>query len=54
MNIKDVNRILGIHPALVDRELPSNGRTFHLMSDPDLPFEDLPMDEAELRFSDGI
>lgn len=54
MNIKDVNRILGIHPALVDRELLSNGRTFHLMSDPDLPFEDLPMDEAELRFSDGM
>ena len=54
MNIKDVNRILGIHPALVDRELPSDGRTFHLMSDPDLPFEDLPMDEAELRFSDGM
>lgn len=54
MNTKDVNRILGIRPDLVDREFPSDGRTFHLMSDPDWPFEDLPMDEAELRFSEGM
>lgn len=53
MNIKDVNRILGIHPALVDGELQSDGRTFHLMSDPDLPFEDLPMDEPNCGFPMG-
>ena len=54
MNTKDVNRILGIHPDLVDREFPSDGRTFHLMNDPDWPFEDLPMDEAERRYGEGM
>ena len=54
MNTKDVNRILGIHPDLVDREFPSDGRTFHLMNDPDWPFGDLPMDEAEKRYADGM
>ena len=54
MKTKEVNKNLGIHPDLVDREFPSDGRTFHLMNDPDWPFEDVPIDEAELRFSDGM
>lgn len=54
MNTKDVNRILGIHPDLVDREFPSDGRTFHLMSEATTTAWDDSKDQPERWYHLGM